>query len=105
MLYCLKEYNRPNQKIHNQLTVFESHYTLMEYLKEMLDLQRQARVPSVWRIETMDCPIGATEIFTVAHYNEMTALNRLWGSLVHWQTGDQHPLEKQEGGKKIKNKK
>ena len=108
IVYCLKEYGRPNQKKHHSLVIFETRHTLLTYLDSKMEEQRQQMKPSAWRIETMDLPVGATDILQIAHLNDLSAMNHLFGNLVIWNVGEPNPMDKppkppkggREGGKK-----
>ena len=103
IVYCLKEYGRPNQKKHHSLVIFETRHTLLAYLDTKMEEQRQHHRPSSWRIETMDLPAGATDILQIAHLNELTAMNHLYTNLVIWNVGEPNPMEKPpKGGRGVK---
>ena len=105
MVYCLKEYERPNQKRHLRLILFETRRTLLNFLDYKMEQQEQNHQPSVWRIESMVIPTGAIEILQAACLNEMSGMNRLWGSLIVWPNDAQPTPYLLEGGGGVKKNK
>lgn len=93
IVYCLKEYTKATQRKHTNLILFETQYTLLTYLTEQLEIQRQEHKSSSWRIESMDLPQGATDIYEVAKLNELTALNKVWSNLIIWTPEESSSLE------------
>lgn len=89
IVYILKEYKTPTQRKHSKLILFETYHTLLTYFTEQLELQRQEKKPSSWRVESMDLPLGASDIYQVAKLNELTALNKVWSNLIIWTTPEE----------------